>query len=359
MPSILSINSGSTSIKYKLFDVEKKSLSLSKEGLFENVTDYDDAVKRILRSVGNLPDIAGVVHRVVHGGGLFSEPVVINGKVLEKLESLNFLAPLHNPFNLLGINSMQGFLPDVPQIAVFDTAFYSKLPDVAKYYPIPRELIEKYGIFRYGFHGTSHEYAMHEAAADLKIDVKKINLITCHLGGGWSITVIKKGVTVDTSMGYTPMEGLMMMTRSGDIDPGAIFELLRIASGIGEEEAGESEVINEVKDMLNHDSGIRGISGGVNDYQELLKQVSLGNSKAKLAFDMATYRLVKYIGAYTAILDGKLDALVFTGRIGAGNPMTRNEVMNKLKYLGNIPSLAIEPNEELMMARKALELLRL
>jgi acetate kinase len=355
MPSILAINAGSTSIKYKLFDIENKTLSLNKEGLFENVTDYDDAAKKILRTIGNLPEIAGVVHRVVHGGGTYSEPLTVNDDILEKLESLNYLAPLHNPFNISGIRSMKDFLPEVPQIAVFDTAFYSKIPDEAKYYAIPKEISEKYRIFRYGFHGTSHEYAMHEAARELNIDIKKINLITCHLGGGWSATTIKKGIAVDTSMGYTPMEGLVMMTRAGDIDPGVIFELLNIASGIDGVE--NTKIIEEVKNMLNHDSGIKGISGGLSDFLELIKQVSLGNSKAKLAFDIAIYRLVKYIGAYFMVLEGNVDGIVFTGRIGAGNAMTRNVLSAKLRHMGNIPHIIVEPNEELMMARKAVELL--
>ncbi len=367
MPNILTINAGSTSIKYKLFGMPAKAKEdpiLKKEGGYDKVENYEAAIKQLFREVGNLPEIRAVAHRVVHGGSRFIRSTIVDKRVMAELETMDHLAPLHNPFNILGIKLIGEYLPDIPQIAVFDTSFYAKLPEVASTYALPRDIAEHCGIKRYGFHGTSHEYAMQEAAKVLEKDPKKVNLITCHLGGGWSITAIKKGQAIDTSMGFTPMEGLVMMTRSGDIDPGIIFEL--IEQCVREEQEDENKelssedypaIISHVKDLLNNRSGIKGISGGIGDYKDLLTKVSLGISSAVLAFDIAVYHLVKYIGAYFAVLDGKVDALVYTGRIGAGNPLTRKTVQEKTRFLGKIPHIAIEPNEELMMARKAINLL--
>jgi len=342
--SILVINTGSTSLKYKLFDEQKKEI---KRGDFTDVKNLNQAIKNTLREISDLRDIKAVGHRVVHGGDKFIKPILINDEILARLEEFNDLAPLHNPYNLAGIKAVREYLPDVPQIAVFDTAFYSNLPKIARIYAIPMQYIEKYKIYRYGFHGISHEFAMLEAAHQLKIQATEINLITCHLGGGWSATAIKNGKPVDTSMGYTPLEGLVMMTRSGDLDPGVIIKLLKESTRLLRDEKCE-----DIYSLLNYQSGLKGLSGGITNYQELLREVSLGNQEAKQAFDVAIYRLSKYIGAYWTVLQGKVDAIVFTGEVGAGNPMTRNAVMAKLKFLGEVPVLVVKTNEELMIARE-------
>lgn len=346
--SILVINSGSTSVKYKLFADDEEEI---KQGNIDNVTDHQVALKQVLRDVGGLQNLTAVGHRVVHGGDKFSKPLLINQDNFSELEQFNNLAPLHNPYNLAGIKAAIEYLPQIKQVAVFDTAFYANLPEISRLYALPAEISEKYKIYRYGFHGTSHKYVMHESAKLLKTEINKINLISCHLGGGWSITAIKNGQPVDTSMGLTPLEGLVMMTRAGDIDPGIIFKLLA-------EMPGEinSEKIAMIYGLLNKQSGIKGLAG-VNDFRELLRMVSLGNKEANLAFDLAINRLVKYIGAYWTELEGKAQAIIFTGAIGAGNPMTRNQVMKKIKCLGKLPILAIETNEELMIMREVKELI--
>ncbi len=341
--SILVINSGSTSVKYKLFADDEEEI---KQGNIANVADHQAALKQVLREVGGLQNLKAVGHRVVHGGHKFSKPLLINQDNFLELERFNNLAPLHNPYNLAGIKAAIGYLPQIKQIAVFDTAFYANLPEISKIYAIPEEISEKYKIYRYGFHGTSHKYALEESAKLLKTEINKINLISCHLGGGWSITAIKNGQPIDTSMGLTPLEGLVMMTRAGDIDPGIIFKLLNEMP----EEINQGKVAL-IYDLLNKQSGIKGLSG-VNDFQELLKRVSLGNKEANLAFDLSINRLIKYIGAYWTELEGKAQAIVFTGAIGAGNPMTRNQVMKKIKCLGELPMLVVKTDEELMIMRE-------
>ncbi len=347
--SILAINSGSTSIKYKLIADDETEI---KQGCIENVKDHVTALKLTLRGIGDLRDLNAVGHRVVHGGHKFSKPHLINRDNFSELEQFNNLAPLHNPYNLAGIKAAMEYLPQIKQVAVFDTAFYSDMLEISRLYALPKEISENYKIYRYGFHGTSHKYVMQESVKLLKTEINKINLISCHLGGGWSITAIKNGQPIDTSMGLTPLEGLVMMTRAGDIDPGVIFKLL-------EEMPGEisHDKLATVYDLLNSQSGIMGLSG-VNNFQELLKMVSLGNKEANLAFDLSINRLVKYIGAYWTELEGKAQAIVFTGAIGAGNPMTRNQVMKKIKCLGKLPMLAIKTNEELMIAREVKKLIK-
>lgn len=346
--SILVINSGSTSVKYKLFADDEEEI---KQGDITNVTDHQAALKQALRDIGGLQDLTAVGHRVVHGGDKFFKPLLINQNNFSELERFNNLAPLHNPFNLAGIKAAMEYLPRIKQVAVFDTAFYADLPEVAKVYALPAEISEKYKIYRYGFHGTSHKYVLHESAKLLKTEIDKINLISCHLGGGWSITAIKNGRPIDTSMGLTPLEGLVMMTRAGDIDPGIIFKLLEEMP-----EEINKEKVARVYDLLNERSGIKGLSG-VNDFQELLKMVSLGDKEANLAFDLSVNRLVKYIGAYWTELEGKVQAIIFTGAVGAGNPMTRNRVMEKIKCLGKLPMLAIKTNEELMIMREVSQII--
>ena len=345
---ILAINSGSTSIKYKLIDVDETEI---KQGDIVNVKDHFLAIKQVLREIGDLRNLVAVGHRVVHGGPRFFSPLLINNDNLKELEQFNNLAPLHNPYNLIGIKAAIAYLPQAKQVAVFDSAFYSKLPDTAKFYALPLELTKEYNIHRYGFHGISHKFVMQEGARLLKKKIDKINLVSCHLGGGWSITAIKNGSPIDTSMGFTPLDGLVMMTRAGDIDPGVIFKLLKEMPG----EVNQAKV-DELYNILNNQSGIKGLTG-FEDYQAFLARVSSGGREANLAFDLAINRLVKYIGAYWTILEGKADAIIFTGAIGAGNPETRNQVKQKIKCLGELPMLAIKTNEELMIAREVKELL--
>ncbi|MBI4812725.1 acetate/propionate family kinase [Candidatus Falkowbacteria bacterium] len=350
MPNILIINAGSTSLKYKLFDASEKEIN---SGNFSDVSNLEKNIRNILKEAGGLMDIKAVGHRVVHGGDKFFKPTVVNDKIFAELQELNHLAPLHNPHNLAGIRAMRNFLPATPQIVVFDTAFYFDLPEVSRTYALPRGISEKYKIRRYGFHGISHKFMAEEAARELGIKTNKINLITCHLGGGWSITAVKNGKPIDTSMGYTPMEGLIMMTRPGDLDAGVVIELLKKAPYyLGDEKC------DDVYNLLNHESGVKGLSGE-SDYQEVLRKASLGMKDAKLAFDAAIYRLVKYIGAYWAALEGRVDAIVFSGAIGAGNPATRNEVTRKLKFLGNVLVLAIKANEELGIEREVRKILKM
>jgi len=346
--SILVINSGSTSIKYKLFSDDDVEI---KQGVLEGVTNHQIALKQVLREVGSLMDLRAVGHRVVHGGDKFIRPVVITDKILSEIEKFNHLAPLHNPYNLAGIKAAREYLPEAKQVAVFDTAFYAALPEAAKIYGLPLELTEKYNIRRFGFHGISHKFVMAEAAKQLKKDVNKINLITCHLGGGWSITAIRGGRPIDTSMGLTPLEGLVMMSRPGDLDAGIIFELLKNLPG-----EINREKVDQLYDLLNKQSGVKGLTG-LDDYQKFLTSLSFGAEEAKLAFALLLHRLVKYIGAYWVELEGKAEAIVFTGAIGAGNPMTRNAVMNKITCLGKLPMLVIKTNEELMIAREVKELI--
>ncbi len=345
MSNILVINSGSTSLKYKVFS---QNLKLLGSGVFEDVVSHEETLKKVLRSIVNIGEIGVVGHRVVHGGDKFSQPIIVSNEVLQELEKLNDLAPLHNPYNLAGIKAMRGFMPNIPQVAVFDTAFYFSLPKVAREYALPPRITKKYKIRRYGFHGISHQFVAQEAAKKLKKKLDNINLITCHLGGGWSVSAIKQGKPIDTSMGYTPMEGLVMMTRAGDIDAGIIFTLLKDKEV---DFLDREEHINNVYNLLNYESGIKGL-GGVNNFKDLLKEKNLGNLRAQLAFDIAIYRLVKYIGAYWFLLEGKVNTIVFTGGIGAGDPQTRNEIMRKLKFLGKTKFLSIKTDEELMIARE-------
>lgn len=345
MEKILVINSGSTSLKYKLYSGEQEL----KSGRFEDVKDHRLVIKDVLKEIADLRDIVAVGHRVVHGGEKFNQVTKINSEVLKEIENLCDLAPLHNPFSLLAIREVQDYLPEVDQYAVFDTAFFYDLPKHSRLYALPLEIIEKYKIRRYGFHGISHNYALLEAAKKTNINPDKINLITCHLGGGCSMTAIKQGKPIDTSMGFTPLEGLVMNTRAGDIDAGLIFYLIEKMPGYITEEK-----IKNIYNILNCDSGIKGLSG-FSDFRKLLSEYSLGADKAKTAMDVFAYRIIKYIGAYWALLEGKVDAIVFTGAIGSGNPTTRNLILSKLKFLNNVNILSFESNEECMIAKEVMK----
>jgi len=310
---ILVINAGSQTEKWKVFDVR---FNLIQEG-----HSFRD-----LKSIKEKVDFVG--HRVVHGGTEFIEPARITPQVLKGLKKYNRLAPLHNPYNIKGIKIALGMFPKAAQYAVFDTEFYKTLPEVSSLYPLPGDLRKKYR--KFGFHGISHEYASKEGAKKASLDFNKSKIISCHLGGGCSITAIKNGKAIDTSMGFTPMEGLMMMTRAGDIDPGVALKLGWRANRI-----------------LNYESGIKGIAGD----SSMLNILKRKDEKAMLALNMFAYRIQKYIGAYFAILGG-CDLLVFTGVIGAGLAKTRNLILKNLNILKDTKIAIIPPNEELAIAQK-------
>ena len=337
---ILVLNCGSQSIKWKLF--RKKNLKLLEEGeknVF-NSNNFEGILFREINKIKNkyFDKIQKIGHRVVHGGEKFRKPIKITKQVLKELEKFNKLAPLHNPFNILGIKVAKKVFPEIPQIAVFDTEFYKDLPEKAYIYPLPEKIRKKYKIRRFGFHGISHEYAAKEAAKRIKKPFEKLKIITCHLGGGSSITAIRNGKAVDTSMGFTPMEGLIMMTRSGDIDAGIVLELVKKFS------------LEKADKILNFESGLKGICGEEN-MLDVLKKAKQGNKKAKLALDLFVYRIQKYIGAYFAILGG-CDLLIFTGTIGFFSAKIRNMICRDLTILKNTKILAIKTNEELSIAQK-------
>jgi len=337
---ILVLNSGSSSIKYKLFDIGPNSEKLLNKGLVEEigqeVKDYREAISNILKKLDT--NIEAVGHRVVHGGDRFKESILIDREVIETIEKFSELAPLHNPPSLLTINESMRVLLNIPHVAVFDTAFYQTMPEDAYLYAIPYALYEKYKIRKYGFHGTSHRYILEKALCILKKDIEKLKIITCHLGNGCSITAIKNGRAIDTSMGFTPLEGLVMGTRSGDIDP-AIVPYIMEKENIG---------INEVVELLNKESGLLGVSGISNDMRQIRAE-AMHNKKAKLALDIFTRRIKKYIGAYIAVMGG-VDAVVFTGGIGENHPDLMKDICKDIG-LKEVEILSIPTDEELMIAR--------
>lgn len=274
-------------------------------------------------AIKSLDEINAVGHRMVHGGERFSESVLLNKEVLDAFIACNDLAPLHNPANLKGVNAVSAILPNVPQVGVFDTAFHQTMPDYAYMYAIPYELYEKYGVRRYGFHGTSHRYVSQRVCEFLGVDPKGKKIITCHIGNGGSISAIKDGKCIDTSMGLTPLEGLVMGTRSGDIDAGAVTFIM------------EKEGLNAtgVSNLLNKKSGVLGVSGVSSDMRELEAAVAAGNPKAILAKKMYFYRIKKYIGAYAAALGG-VDIILFTGGVGENQANCRSEVCEGLEFMG-------------------------
>lgn len=349
---ILVLNCGSSSIKYKLFDmtskeviaqggIEKIGLKNSflkftlpngeKKILEKNIPEHTTGIEFILEiltspeygCIKSLEEINAVGHRLVHGGERFSESVLITKEVIDMIVSCNDLAPLHNPANLKGVNAISKTLPNVPQVGVFDTAFHQTMPDYAYLYAIPYELYEKYAIRRYGFHGTSHRYVSARVCEFLGIKPEGTKIITCHIGNGGSITAVKDGKSVDTSMGLTPVEGLMMGTRCGDIDAGAVAYIM------------DKEGLNTtgVSNLLNKKSGVLGVSGVSSDMRELCAACEAGNPRALLAEKMYFYRIIKYIGAYTAAMNG-VDVIVFTGGVGENQANCREEVCKSLEYLG-------------------------
>ena len=337
---ILVLNSGSSSIKYKLFDISDNSEKLLDKGLVERIglkiPSHKEALENILNKVGSKIDAVG--HRVVHGGDRFSKSVLINDDVIKAIEDFTELAPLHNPPSLLTINESRKIISGIPHVAVFDTAFYYDMPEYAYFYAIPYRFYEKYKIRKYGFHGTSHRYVSEQASVILKKPLNKLRLITCHLGNGCSITAVKNGKAVDTSMGFTPLEGLVMGTRSGDLDPAIIPYIMEK----------ENIDVNAVMETLNKKSGLLGVSELSNDMRELMKEKDK-NKKVKLALDIFIYRIKKYIGAYTGVMSG-CDAVIFTGGIGENNPCIVEEICKGV-VLKDTKTLIIPTDEELMIAR--------
>ena len=349
--NILVINAGSSSLKYQLFDTD--SHSVLARGLCERIgldgrvkhfvegradtikdlplADHADAIRTVTELlvdpetgvVASLRDISAVGHRVVHGGEAFSKSVLITDEVMHAIEDCVPLAPLHNPPNLVGIRACAQVIEGVPQVAVFDTAFHQTMPPEAYFYALPYEYYEQLGIRRYGFHGTSHRYVSERAAAMLGKNIKDLKIITCHLGNGSSITAVKGGQSVDTSMGFTPLEGVPMGTRSGVIDP-AILEFLSEHKGLS---------LSEVTGILNKNSGMLGLSGVSSDFRDLHAAADDGNKRAALALDKFAYSIKQYIGAYVAVMNG-VDALVFTAGVGENNPAMRRMVAGELNCLG-------------------------
>lgn len=304
------------------------------------VENYRQGLGLLLKGIGK---VDAVGHRVVHGAEEFKEPALIDQRVIHRIKVCSRLAPLHNPANLEGILACRQVLKGIKQVAVFDTAFHQSLPQEAFVYGLPYKLYQKYGIRKYGFHGSSHEYVAGEAAKRLKRNFQEVNVITCHLGNGCSVSAVRNGRCIDTSMGFTPLEGLVMGTRCGDIDPALITYLMR-----------EKKMTPEsVDELLNKESGLKGISGVSNDMRKLKKQVERGNKRCQLAIEIFIYRLKKYISAYLGIL-GRADALVFTAGIAEHNPWllakTCNGLFNNLKIKPKV--MVIPTDEELMIARR-------
>ncbi len=342
---ILVLNCGSQSIKWKIFQLKGNKIEeLESEDIrVSNSKQYQKKLKTELEQIKQkYPDIKAVGHRVVHGGGELTKPVKISSRVEKTIKKHSHLAPLHNPYNLLGIQVAKSFFK-VVQVAVFDTGFYNTLPKLSYIYPLPEKITKKFGFRRYGFHGISHQYAAKQAAKKIKKPVSELNLISCHLGGGASITAIKSGKPIETSKGFTPLEWLMMMTRSGDIDPGIIVELSKKYSS------------SKLEEILNNQSGLKGICGE-DDMLTILNKIKHKDKKAKFGLEMFCYRIQKYIGAYHAIL-GKIDALVFTGKIGFGSEKIRKMITGDLKILKETKILSIQPNEELAIANQIIKML--
>lgn len=395
---IIVLNCGSSSIKYQLFEMPSQKV-LSK-GLVEKIglkgagvkhkmedgttlklegeiLDHKQGIEYVLGilsdkkygSIKNLGDIQAVGHRVVHAGEKFNGSVKITDDVIKALEETIDLAPLHNPPNLEGIYACQELLPGVPMVGVFDTAFHQTMEPHVYLYGIPYSLYEKYGIRRYGFHGTSHRYVSERARELLGLDINNSRLITCHLGNGASITAIKNGKSVDTSMGLTPLEGLIMGTRSGDLDIGALLSI-----------ANKEEISFDVTNkLINKHSGMLGVSGVSSDMREIEEAAENGNKRAQVALKMYNYRIKKYIGSYAAAMNG-VDAIVFTGGVGENDPTTRKGVLEEMEYLGvkldpkkndglrgkeqvittsdsKVKAIVVPTNEELVIASDTFEIL--
>ncbi|ATD55256.1 acetate/propionate family kinase [Clostridium chauvoei] len=388
---VLVINCGSSSLKYQLIDMTTEEAMV--QGLVERIgiegsvliqkvegrdkyiinteiKDHKAAIKLVLGAIidkehgviSSMDEIKAVGHRVVHGGEKYSESVIITDKVLESIRECIALAPLHNPPNIIGIEACRELMPNTPMVAVFDTAFHQTMPKEAYICPVPYELYEKYGIRKYGFHGTSHKYVANKVAEVMGKDIKDLKIVTCHLGNGCSITAVKGGKSVDTSMGFTPLAGVMMGTRSGNIDPSVIGFLIKE----------QGYTMKEIDEVLNKKSGILGVSGISSDFRDVREAFYNGNERAKLALDIFHYKIRSQIAAYAGIMGG-VDAIVFTAGIGENSSLTRKESLKGLEFLGfqindekneiradvqeisdegsKVKVYEIATNEELMIAR--------
>lgn len=349
---ILVLNCGSSSIKYALYDMDDRSVITSggiekiglpdsfikiklpdgtKVKIDEPIAEHTRGVQFIFEQLTTgshavlaaLSEIDAVGHRMVHGGERFNQSVLLTPEVMAQFAACNDLAPLHNPANIKGVDAVSALLPQVPQVGVFDTAFHQTMPDYAYMYALPYELYTQYGVRRYGFHGTSHRYVSQRTCEFLGRDPRQTKLITCHIGNGASIAAVKNGQCVDTSMGLTPLEGLIMGTRSGDIDAGAVTFLM---DTLHLDTKGISA-------LLNKQSGLLGVSGGTSDFRDILKGIEAGNDQARLAKEMYTYRIKKYIGQYAAAMGG-VDAIVFTGGAGENQWEVREGATEGLEFLG-------------------------
>ena len=396
--NILVINCGSSSLKYQLINsdteavlakglcerigIEGSQITYQPAGGEKEVTvspmpTHTQAIQMVLDALTNkksgviasLAEVGAVGHRVVHGGEKFTSSTVITDEAMKAIEECNDLAPLHNPANLIGIRACQELMPNVPMVAVFDTAFHQTMPEEAYLYGLPYEYYEKYKVRRYGFHGTSHSFVSKRAAEVAGKPYEDLKIIVCHLGNGASLSAVKNGKSVDTSMGLTPLEGLIMGTRSGDIDPSVIQFIANK----------EGKDINEMITMLNKKSGVLGMSGVSSDFRDVQKAADEGNHNAEVALEAFKYRVVKYIGAYTAAMDG-VDAIVFTAGVGENDKRTRKDICSALTFLGikiddtandkrgeevvistpdsKVKVMVIPTNEELKIAQETLELVR-
>ncbi len=398
MNKILVINTGSSSLKFQLIDMEtetmlarglcdrigiddsflkysrnnKKDIIIKKE-MPDHKTALEESIDALTNEstgvIKNISEISAVGHRVVHGGEKFQNSVIIDNEVIEAIKECINLAPLHNPPNIIGIQACKELMPNVPMVAVFDTAFHQTMPDYAYLYALPYELYEKYGIRKYGFHGTSHKYVTERASVILNRALEDLKLISCHLGNGASICAVKNGKSVDTSMGFTPLEGLAMGTRCGSIDPAIVLFLMEK----------EKMTSYELDDYLNKKSGVLGISGISSDFRDIQAAADTGNKRAKLAIDVFCYRVSKYIGGYAAALGG-VDAVIFTAGIGENNDMVRKKSLVGLEWFGicideeknknargkevdistndaRVKTLVIPTNEELEIAKQTLKLI--
>ncbi len=396
--NILVINCGSSSLKYQLINSDSeevlakglcerigasgsvlthKTMDGRKEVIEEPMPNHTIAVKLVISAltdeeygcIKSLDEIGAVGHRIVHGGENFSESVIITEETIKAIEECSDLAPLHNPANLIGVNSCREIMGDIPMVAVFDTAFHQTIPEKAYMYGIPYEYYEKYKIRRYGFHGTSHQFVSHHAAEMLGKDIKDLKIIVCHLGNGASVSAVQGGKSVDTSMGLTPLEGLLMGTRSGDIDPAVVEFLCKK----------ENLTVEETLNVLNKKSGMLGLTGISSDARDVEAAVKEGNERAILTVQSYAYRVAKYIGAYTAAMNG-VDAICFTAGLGENHGLLRKRVVSYLGYLGaeldevkndvagedavvstdtsKVALLVVPTNEELAIARETKRLVQ-
>ncbi|WML28903.1 acetate kinase [Neobacillus sp. OS1-32] len=393
MSKIMAINAGSSSLKFQLFDMPSENIITKgiveriglKDSIFSitvagekkketlDIPNHDTAVQILLEKlisnkiIHSFSEIDGVGHRVAHGGEIFKDSVLVTDEVLNQLEKLSELAPLHNPANVSGIRAFQKVLTDISSVAVFDTAFHQTMPESSYLYSLPIKYYQEYGIRKYGFHGTSHKYVSQRAAEMLGRPIEELRLISCHLGNGASIAAIKGGKSIDTSMGFTPLEGVVMGTRSGSVDPSIIPFIMKKTG----------KTADEVLTILNKESGLLGITGFSSDLRDIETKASEGDARALLALDIFSSRIHQYIGSYAARMNG-VDAIIFTAGIGENSPTIRSKVLTGLEFMGVywdqslnyihgeeavisyphslVKVLLIPTNEEVMIARDVLRI---